>query len=93
MITAIYERGALHPAVPLDLQEHQAVTIKIMQIQANDNIQQVLKELIAAGIVTPPQCPAPAPPLSNADREILSRELGSKIQKPLSEIIIEERDR
>lgn len=95
-ITAIYANGVLRPVVPLDLPEHTQVEIELKQVtmpeveQSNER-RRVLQALAEAGvIINLPLEPFPPSPLSREERERLAKVLS--VGKPLSEIIIEERE-
>jgi predicted DNA-binding antitoxin AbrB/MazE fold protein len=95
-ITAIYENGALWPIAPLDLPEQSQVEIEVKQITAPeaeglDERSRIHQALVAAGLALEhPVNPQPAAPLSAEERERIGRVFA--IGKPLSEIIIEERE-
>jgi predicted DNA-binding antitoxin AbrB/MazE fold protein len=91
MVTAIYEQGVLHPLTPLNLSEHQRVSIEIVPENPQETIKQTLQMLSKMGRLTPPRRQAQEVVMSEAERVQLSRKLGKGIQKPLSEIILEER--
>ncbi len=92
VLTAIYERGALHPVTPLELEEHQRVNIRIVPDAPGENINQVLHWLASIGKITPPrQTAKETPPVSDQQRLKLSRILGKASEKPLSEVILDER--
>ncbi|MCI0525326.1 MAG: antitoxin family protein [Acidobacteria bacterium] len=95
-ITAIYENGALWPIAPLDLPEQSQVEIEVKQITAPeaeelDERSRIHQALVAAGLALEhPVNPQPASPLSAEERERIGRVFA--VGKPLSEIIIEERE-
>jgi predicted DNA-binding antitoxin AbrB/MazE fold protein len=95
-ITAIYENGALWPIAPLNLPEQAQVEIEVKQVTApeaeeQDERSRIHQALVAAGLVLAhPVNPQPAAPLSAEERERIGRVFAAG--KPLSEIIIEERE-
>jgi predicted DNA-binding antitoxin AbrB/MazE fold protein len=95
-ITAIYENGALWPIAPLDLPEQAQVEIEVKQVtepeaEELDERSRIHQALVAAGLALEhPVNPQPAAPLSAEERERIGRVFAAG--KPLSEIIIEERE-
>ncbi len=99
IITAIYADGVLRPVVPLELPEQTEVEIEVKPIvKTNGAAASTLDErarihqiLVDAGLVLERKLPRlPSPPISEEERERLSRVFS--VGKPLSEIIIEERE-
>ncbi len=91
VITAVYEQGLLHPAVPLNLQEHESVRIHVLPEKPVDKTEQIIDFLIQIGMLTVPRQAQTPAPVSESERYRLSRIMGKAMSKPLSEIIIEER--
>ncbi len=91
IITAVYEQGLLHPAVPLNLQEHESVRIHVMPEKPIDKTEQIIAFLVQTGMLTLPKRNQTTAPVSESERHRLSRILGKAMSKPLSEIVIEER--
>ncbi len=93
IITAVYEQGLLHPAVPLNFQEHERVRIHVLSEKPADKTEQIIHFLAEIGMLTLPKkhTQMTAAPVSESERQRLSRTLGKAMSKPLSEIIIEER--
>jgi len=93
-VTAIYENGVLRPLDPLDLPEHAKVHISITPLQAPADAEahrrQVREALVAAGLVLPEPAAPQGQPLSEQERDELARRIPAG--RPLSEIIIEERE-
>lgn len=95
-ISAIYADGVLRPLTPLDLPEQSQVEIEVKQVVAPeaeqlDERNRFHQALVAAGLALEhPVNPVPAAPLSAEERERIGRIFA--IGKPLSEIIIEERE-
>ena len=94
-IIAIYENGVLHPLTPLALPEHTEVEILIKPllstVAAETHRRRVRTVLSAVGLVLPePDTPPFVQPLSAAERNQLARRIPTG--RPLSEIIIEERE-
>jgi len=91
-ITAIYENGVLRPLTPLALPEHTEVEISIKPLPSTAAHRcRGRKVLNATGLVLPePDTPPFVQPLSAAERHELARRIPTG--RPLSEIIIEERE-
>jgi predicted DNA-binding antitoxin AbrB/MazE fold protein len=94
VITAIYENGVLRPLDPLDLPERTEVQVSIKPLavsaDADAHRRRVREVLVAAGLVLPqPEAP-PGQPLTEQERDELARRIPPG--RPLSEIIIEERE-
>lgn len=98
-VTAVYEKGVLRPLEPLNLQERQRVRLQIVPEETEapekpaDQIEQLIQRLVTAGLMRPrPERGSPPPdPVSEAERRRLADVMGQAPDKPLSEIIIEER--
>jgi predicted DNA-binding antitoxin AbrB/MazE fold protein len=99
VITAIYADGVLRPLVPLELPEQTEVVIEVKPIvktngaaaSAMDERARIHQALVDAGLVQERRFPTPpSPPISEEERERLGRVFS--VGKPLSEIIIEERE-
>jgi len=97
-ITAIYANGVLRPVTPLDLPEQAQVEIEVKQVAAPKTEQleervRIHQALVAAGLVANADTwsPSPLPDLISEEEE---EELGRLFagDKPLSEVIIEERE-
>lgn len=91
IISVIYENGILRPSEPLKLRERQLIKIRLLPDEAADETEQAVRTLVEAGLVTPPKGYSDAEPVPEAERLRLSDVLGRASDKPLSEIIIEER--
>ena len=92
-VTAIYENGVLRLLEPLALPEHTQVQVYIQTaaLHMDEHHRQVYEALVRAGLSSPEPDPVPpGEPLSEEEREELARRFA--VGKPLSEIIIEERD-
>ncbi len=91
IVVAVYEHGSLHPLEPLALRNHQKVRIQVLsEITTNKN-EERLNIWIKQGLLTPASGYSSIKPVSRAKRYQLADRLGKATQKPLSEIIIEER--
>jgi predicted DNA-binding antitoxin AbrB/MazE fold protein len=93
-VTAVYEKGVLRPLQPLDLEERQMVRIQVVpETVAEDEGEEMIRLLVAAGLMRPrPKKGTPPPdPVSEEERLRLADIMGNAPGKPLSEIIIEER--
>jgi predicted DNA-binding antitoxin AbrB/MazE fold protein len=91
ILTAIYENGILRPLRPLNLQEQQRVRVQVWPEEPADEVEDVIRKLAEAGIITPPVGYSELDPLSEEERLELARVMGQATGKPLSEIIVEER--
>lgn len=97
-ITVIYENGVLRPLKPLQLPERTEMQIAIelpdtASTQAAEQRRRLRDVLIAAGVmVAKPPVPPTAQPLSAEERAALADRLAVPGAKPLSEVIIEERE-
>jgi predicted DNA-binding antitoxin AbrB/MazE fold protein len=97
-ILAIYENGVLRPLTPLDLPEQTQVQIEVQQVDLPENLQEqrrkIHETLLAAGL-SKPKTFAEAEALAiPAEEDEEDEELANLFSqgKPLSEIIIEERE-
>jgi predicted DNA-binding antitoxin AbrB/MazE fold protein len=94
-IRAIYENGVLRPLTALELPDHTEVRIRVETTperpEAEAHRRAVDDALIAAGLLTPRSADqAASRPLTDGERDALSRRIPGG--RPLSEIILEERD-
>ena len=90
-VVAIYEDGVLRLLAPLELPEHTRVWVSVHTHSPADHRQQVREVLQRAGLSAPvPGKASGARPLSKEERAKLARRLDGG--RPLSEIIIEERE-
>jgi predicted DNA-binding antitoxin AbrB/MazE fold protein len=89
IITAVYENGLLRPTIPLRLQEHQVVKIRLVEDSSSDD--QTLQRLIESGIVTPPPRAGDGRLISEQALRSLAEQVGKVPGKQLSESIIEDR--
>lgn len=93
-ITAIYESGVLRLLTPLALPEKSHVQIYIQPIappEALAHRRQMREALVQAGLSLLPPSPAAVPASISADRRAELARIFS-VGRPLSEIIIEERE-
>jgi predicted DNA-binding antitoxin AbrB/MazE fold protein len=93
VISAVYENGLLYPLESLNLHEHQRVKIRIVPEATSENPENIIQLLTEIGLLTSPQGYSHISPLSDDERSRLSYTLAQATTKPLSEMIIEERDR
>ena len=91
VITAIYEHGVLQPDMPLHLQEHQRVTVQIVPDSPQETVEHVVEWLVSVGRLTPPRKQPLDVPLTDSERLRLAHLLGDAADKPLSEVILDER--
>jgi len=92
-ITAVYERGILRPLQPLNLREQQRVRIQVLPEETEDEGAAVVRILVEAGLMHPPdrEMPPPPDPVSEKERQDLAERLSQAPGKPLSEVVIEDR--
>lgn len=90
IVTAVYENGVLRPLHPLNLRERQTVRVQVLPEEPG-KVEQVIKALVEAGLLTPPPGHSEIDPLSEEERRELAQTLSQASGRPLSEIIIEER--
>ena len=94
-ITAIYADGVLRPLVPLELPEQTQVELEVRpassEAACNHERKQFIEALAQAGLLAnePSLFPFPDEPLSEEEQNDLARIFAG--EKPLSQIIIEER--
>lgn len=91
IITAVYENGILRPLDPVTLAEHQTVRLHIISAQEAENVEQIFQTLYEAGILTPPQGFSEYEPVPDEEQHKLAKVLGKATNRPLSEIVIEDR--
>ncbi len=95
IVRAVYEHGILRPLTPLDLPEHSQVELEVRTIpgtlEPHVLREQVRSALDAAGILAPATA-SERPPLSETERAALADRLAVPDAKPLSRIIMEDRD-
>jgi predicted DNA-binding antitoxin AbrB/MazE fold protein len=94
-IKAFYENGVLRPLTPLALPDRTEVQITVEAASARPDAEahrrQVDAALLAAGLMLPRlAADPPHRPLTDAERDALSRHIPAG--RPLSELILEERD-
>jgi predicted DNA-binding antitoxin AbrB/MazE fold protein len=95
IITAVYENGVLRPTRPLRLRDRETVRLQIVPDKAElaeNEAEAAIQRLVEAGLLTPPSGHPDVAPLSREERLALAERLGAAPGKPLSEIIIEERE-
>lgn len=95
LVTAIYENGVLRPLTPLELPEHTQVQLSVLPLPTPDDAQEhrrrVQEVLVAAGLRQPISTSLRTPrSLSDEERAELARRFSA--DRPLSELIIEERE-
>lgn len=90
-INAVYEKGVLRPLVPLRLIEHQQVQLQILTEWPGDAGDAIIRDLIAAGMITPPPGQSDSVSPSDEERREVAEALGAGGVKPASEMIIEDR--
>lgn len=93
IISAIYEHGKIHPLESLNLHEHQKIRIGIIPETPSDCSEQIIQFLTQIGLLTPPKGYSDIAPVSEEERSRLADIFAQSASKPLSEMIIEERDR
>jgi len=95
-ITAIYANGVLRPLTPLELEDQAQVELEVRSVKSAksappDERRQIIEALAQAGLLAnaPALYPIPEEPVSEEEEEELAHIFAG--EKPLSEIIIEER--
>ena len=95
-ITAIYADGVLRPLTPLELEDQTQVELEVRSVAnaksaTDDERRRIIEALAHAGLLAnaPALYPIPEGPVSEEEEEELARIFAG--EKPLSEIIIEER--
>lgn len=94
-INATYKNGCLYPLSPLNLPDDKAVRIIILPqepLDPKDEIVQIMSKAGLMGSSRQPPHAAPPDPVSETERVDLANKLGRAKGKPLSEIIMSERD-
>ena len=94
-ITATYKNGTLHPLSPLNLPDNESVRIIILPAEPLDEKDELVRIMCKAGLIQPARqttLSVPSDPLSEKKRMKIAKKLGQAKGKPLSEIIILERD-
>ncbi|MBF0100827.1 MAG: antitoxin family protein [Desulfobacterales bacterium] len=92
IISAIYEGGLIHPLESLNLYEHQKIKIQIIPETQFEHSEDIIQFLIQIGLLTPPKGYSHIPPVTEEERGRLADIFAQAASKPLSEIIIEERE-
>lgn len=90
-VTAIYEGGMLRPLKPLHLRERQTVLLNVIPTSGDDEIDRITVELVLSGALTLPQDDDEMELIPEEELSTLARQVAASIDRPLSEIIIEER--
>lgn len=96
-ITAVYADGVLRPLSPLNLPEETQVELEMRPVASvaahNQERKQFIEALAQAGLLAnePSLFPFPEEPLSDEEQQDLARLFAG--EKPLSQIIIEERQK
>lgn len=91
-ITAVYSNGVLRPQNPLPLKDGQTVRIQVLTDETASSTEEIIQSLVAAGKITLPSRRDDIEPVSEEAWSELTQRLEASPGKPLSEIIIEERD-
>lgn len=92
IVKAVYENGALRLLEPLSLKEHQTVRIQVLPETEAESVGETMQALISQGVVIAPAGHSSVEPISEEERHQLADTLGQAMTKPLSELIIEDRD-
>lgn len=94
LITAIYENGVLRPLTPLNLPEQTTLQIQIQPVLKRKTIahrQKIHTALVNAGLTSSTINSVTSSPMAPEQRTVLAQKLALS-GRPLSEIIIEERE-
>jgi predicted DNA-binding antitoxin AbrB/MazE fold protein len=92
VISAVYEHGLIHPLEPLNIHENQKIKIRIIPETLPERSEQIIQFLIQIGLLTSSQGDSQIKPVSEKERNRLAEKLAQAASKPLSEMIIEERE-
>lgn len=92
LITAVYEHGQIHPLEPLNIHEKQKLKILILPDSLPDRSEQIVQLLTKIGLLTLPQGFSTIKPMTEQERSRLAKVLAQAASKPLSKMIIEERE-
>jgi predicted DNA-binding antitoxin AbrB/MazE fold protein len=93
-LDAVYEKGYLKPLIPLNLQENETVHIVILPGNLTDEKDEIIQFMIKADLLNPSKLMKfsyTPDPVSEEERNDLAAKLGKAAEKPISEIIIEEK--
>lgn len=95
-ITAIYANGVLRPLTPLELEDQSQVELEVRSVKSAESMpseerQRIIEALAHAGLLAnaPALFPITEEPVPEEEEEELAQIFAG--EKPLSEIIIEER--
>ena len=97
-IIAIYENGVLRPLTPLASLEHTRVQLQVQPVStppvdATEHRRQLHQALVVAGLsLTMPDARPMVSPLTAKERRELAQKISPPLGRPLSELIIEERE-
>ncbi|HAO20733.1 MAG TPA: hypothetical protein DCQ37_09870 [Desulfobacteraceae bacterium] len=93
-ITAVYKKGCLRPLQPLNLQENEIVHLTVMPEIITNEREEIIRIMVGADLMRPIRITKEfmPNPVSEKERIGIAEKLGNAPGKPLSEIIIEERD-
>lgn len=94
IVTVVYEQGVLRPLTPLKLPEHQTLRIQVLSDPSEEEDSEIIQLLVNAGLIRPRISPTALPPdpVPEAERRRLADLAGQIPGKPLSEIILEDRE-
>ena len=92
VLTAVYENGILRPLGPVKLRERQTVRLQVLTDEPVDEADQIIKKLANAGLLSLPPGQSTVKPVPEKKRQEVASSLGRAPGKPLSAIIMEERD-
>ncbi len=90
-IIAVYVNGILRPLTPVSLPEGTRVTLEVVPSD-NEEQEKTLQMLSDIQITYPSGKFKTPPPMTEEERRQLAGRMGAMPGKPLSEIIIEERE-
>jgi len=94
-ITAIYANGVLRPLTPLELEDHTELELEVRSVKSaepstHEERRRIIEALANAGLLANAPALYPEEPASEEEEEELAQLFAGA--KPLSEIIIEERE-
>ena len=94
-LDAVYEKGCLKPLIPLDLKENETVHILVLPNKPGDEKAEIMQLMVKADLLSPSRLIKSSnlvDPVSEKERNDLAKKLGKAYGKPISEMIIAERD-
>lgn len=92
IIDVVYEKGVLRPLKPLPYTEKQHLRVRILPDSGSTLIDQAFLELAQEGTLTlPTALPDDELAVTREELRLLATEIAAAADRPLSDVIIEER--